>query len=116
MADNVSTPQHCPGYTDFKNLNVNVFHYGKVGILNSKLKIGYICLPIAALDENKVLNGDHRAYPIHNQLIYNTKLKLPNSYKGTTINMTSVLKQNRENLKKSQAIKPGPRALPAQVV
>ena len=31
MAENVSTPQHCPGYNDFKNLKVVVCKCSKCG-------------------------------------------------------------------------------------
>jgi CO dehydrogenase/acetyl-CoA synthase beta subunit len=31
MADNVSTPQHCPGYADFKNLKALVCKCSKCG-------------------------------------------------------------------------------------
>jgi len=31
MADNVSTPQHCPGYNDFKNLKVVICKCSKCG-------------------------------------------------------------------------------------
>jgi hypothetical protein len=32
MADNVTTPQHCPGYADFKNLKVITCKCTKCGI------------------------------------------------------------------------------------
>ena len=31
MADNVSTPQHCPGYNDFKNLKALICKCNKCG-------------------------------------------------------------------------------------
>jgi len=90
----------------YKNVDVNVFHYGKIGSIKEDVSVGDVCLPIAALDENKVINGDTRAYPIHNKLVFSKKsndlFKQSVGNKvihGITINTTSVLNQSFEVLR-----------------
>ncbi|AJF62060.1 TPA: hypothetical protein HA239_05635 [Candidatus Woesearchaeota archaeon] len=89
----------------FLGVDLNIFHFGKIGILNPDLKVGDICIPIAALDEMKVVKGDFRTYPIYNQLEFNKKVSgifrksiAEEVHAGTTINMTSVLKQSKSSL------------------
>ncbi len=93
-------------------INVNVFHYGKIGILNPDLEVGQTCLPHTSLDENKVLNNDPRKSPIHNQLTLETeeasrfvKLVGEEPYQGTTVNTISVLRQTRSSLQSCLAVK-----------
>ncbi|MBN2368192.1 hypothetical protein JXC34_04165 [Candidatus Woesearchaeota archaeon] len=91
----------------FSDITVNVFHYGKIGLLDPARKIGDICIPVAALDENKIIEGDCRAYPISNQLcldknfseLFASSVK-EKTYQGTTVNTISVLRQTRKALER----------------
>ncbi|MCM2326008.1 MAG: hypothetical protein NDI94_06095 [Candidatus Woesearchaeota archaeon] len=88
-------------------MDVHIFHFGKIGALRSDISIGDVCIPVSALDENKVMNGDKRAYPINNLLALDDGCRrsflkhIGKNFEGTTINMTTVLNQTRESLNKS---------------
>jgi len=91
----------------FNDCDVDLYHYGKVGILNNNLEVGDICVPIASLDENKVHASDIRPSPIHNSLVYDEDIS--NKFKsfigedfakGTTVNTISVLRQTHTMLRK----------------
>ncbi|MBI1970022.1 hypothetical protein HYS48_04980 [Candidatus Woesearchaeota archaeon] len=89
----------------FEGLDVEVFHYGKIGLLNSALAIGQVCVPISALDEKRIHGGDRRLSPIHNQLYLDeqtakrfAELVEQKPFTGTTVNTISVLGQTRKGL------------------
>ncbi len=92
------------------NVDVNVVHFGKVGVLNPSVNIGDVCLPSGALEETEVLRGDSRIVPMHNQLVLNERLQqvfveelgIPVVI-GKTVNTVSVLKQTRSGLEKCLA-------------
>ena len=105
QAKNILTQLYSMASSYFSGINLNIFHFGKIGILNPNLGIGDICVPIAALDEMKVVKGDFRTYTIHNELKFNKKIAEifrehigEEIYTGTTINMVSVLKQSKSTL------------------
>ena len=91
----------------YDHLDVNVVHFGKVGILNDQYGLGSLLLPMGALEETEVLRGDLRPVPIHNQLVLNAGLGqffvdavgVPHA-QGRTVNTVSVLKQTRSGLEK----------------
>lgn len=94
----------------FENLDVNVFHYGKIGLLNPNLDIGAICLPTGSLDENSLINDYISVLLINNQLAGSSdasemfrELAGEEVHTGITVNTTSVLNQRRDTLEKDLA-------------
>ena len=109
QARNVLSQAYLTINADFDGLDVNVFHYGKVGLLSPGAEVGQICIPTGALEEDRVIQGDCRMSPIHNQLdpmfdsetadFFRKMMDAEISY-GTTVNTTSVLKQTTETLQR----------------
>lgn len=99
--------------THFPGLNVHIFHYGKVGVLNPTWDIGCVCLPENALEENKVRQGDRRLTPVYNELLLNDAqcqrfhehVRQP-LFRGTTVNTVSVLEQTLESLEHLRETEP----------
>ncbi|MBU1201502.1 MAG: hypothetical protein KJ583_01865 [Nanoarchaeota archaeon] len=89
----------------FPDANINIFHYGKVGILNPDIQVEAICLPTGALSERKVIEGTPRIHPIYN-LLESDKMLMglfeeligEKAKSGTTTDSTAVLRQKRKNL------------------
>ncbi len=89
----------------FKGMDIAIYHYGKYGILNDRMNVGDICIPVSALEEREILTGYLRTYPIHNQLQGNHEfLNMPwTVHTGTTVNTTSVLEQRMSTLQKDKS-------------
>ncbi|MFH1401159.1 MAG: hypothetical protein ABIH41_06590 [Nanoarchaeota archaeon] len=89
----------------FPGADVNVFHYGKVGVLRDDVTDAHACVPRYALDANKIADGRLRRSEIPNELVspgdaaeaFAALVGGP-VYVGTTVNTTSVLKQTRSQL------------------
>lgn len=87
-----------------KEMDVRVFHYGKVGLLAENTRIGQIVTPTGSLDEKTVLAGRNQLYPIYNRLVdpelqeQFTALIGECPYQGASVNTVSVLQQRRFNL------------------
>ncbi len=86
-------------------VDINIFHYGKIGILNQHAEIGQIVVPTGAMEEHNLQRGVSKVFPIHNQLVSNlgvadrfTELVGQMPYEGITVNTISVLGQTRESL------------------
>lgn len=91
---------------EFKGVNVNVFHYGKVGVLNPEYNVGDVFVPTATISERAILKGrkDKRTSPIYNELSGDNaeaeifRKYVGTYYKGTAVNTTTVLRQTKKNL------------------
>ncbi len=94
--------------SDFRGLEeVNVFHYGKVGILKPGLEIGQIVVPVGSIDEEKILAGKGSIFPLDNELSGNSQNPLAGFFEryvgqkvatGVTVNTISVVGQTIEDL------------------
>ncbi|MFH1917252.1 MAG: hypothetical protein ABIJ21_08385 [Nanoarchaeota archaeon] len=93
----------------YRDVDVHVFHYGKVGILDEARSVGDICLPTAALDE-EVMWFDQSIFPMRNMLVQDPLMRdqftktAGEGYDGTTVNTISVLKQTRNGLSRAQEL------------
>ncbi len=96
-------------------MDIYVFHYGKVGLLNPQIETGQIVVPVGSLDEDKVLLGERKIFPLYNELSIDSQIsrnpkfaKLfrdllgQNVAEGVTVNTISVLGQTMENLLKDR--------------
>ncbi len=93
-----------------QRIEIYVFHYGKVGILNPEMQTGQIVVPIGSLDEDKVLSGERKIFPLYNELSLDGQVSrnpeiaqmfrrhLGSVAEGVTVNTISVLGQTVENL------------------
>ncbi len=87
-----------------KEMDVHVFHYGKVGLLAQETSVGQIVIPTGSLDEKTVLAGRNQFYPIYNKLVQPAlqeqfaSLVGERPYQGASVNTVSVLQQRRSNL------------------
>ncbi len=105
QAKNVLSRVYATANAYLPGTNMHVLHYGKIGLLNPFLDVGQVCVPHAALDENKAVDGDLRPSPIHNQLalhtpasrIFKETVGQPIA-RGMTINTVSVLQQTKTRL------------------
>lgn len=91
----------------FDDLVVNVFHYGKIGLLDDDLKVGDICIPAGAMEESQIHKGDDSVYPIRNQFVMNhgmyrrlCDLVGQEVSQGVTVNTISVIRQTKSGLRK----------------
>lgn len=89
----------------FSGIDINIYHYGRVGILNPEFAVGDFCIPTGALDEQKISEGRARVFPIYNRLAeegMNSFLEEKlgsNVHEGFTVNTISVLEQTQNQLK-----------------
>ncbi len=92
---------------DIDFVDLNVFHYGKIGALNHDptLKVGRICVPVSSLDESRIQKGRARKVPIENELAEETDAADVfrraigyDSFVGTTVNTVSVMQQTHKRL------------------
>ncbi|MFH1589820.1 MAG: hypothetical protein ABIB43_04605 [archaeon] len=93
--------------SEFPGIDINIFHYGKIGIIDKGYQVGRIYVPFAALDEKKILSGEVQDIPIYNQLIDDTSAWTifqneigEDALEGKTVNTVSVLRQMKKNLEK----------------
>ncbi len=94
--------------------SIMVFHYGKIGLLNPAFNIGQIVVPTGSLDEDKVLAGEKRVFPLYNELSANGGSRYPQVAElfrryarqevkeGITVNTISVLGQTIEDLERNR--------------
>lgn len=87
-----------------EGVDVHVFHYGKVGLLEEATSIGQLVVPNGSLDEKAVISGIVRPFPIYNKLLdpevheqFSTHVG-ETPYQGKSVNTTSVLQQRHANL------------------
>lgn len=84
--------------------NVNIFHYGKVGILNSDLDVGTVAIPSQAMDELKMKKGEVSIIDLNNRLAQDNEYSeifkgmVNPGFTGMTLNSNAVLRQKRANL------------------
>src|SRR3989338_3268851 len=87
-----------------KEMDVRVFHYGKVGLLADETEVGHIVVPNASLDEKSILAGKKYPFPIYNRLLdpdINPRFSAhigEQPYAGSSVNTISVLQQRISNL------------------
>jgi hypothetical protein len=93
-----------------RSVDINVFHYGKVGGIGHGLTLRDICVPTHVKDEENILLGRTEPHPLFNQLAFEGlereifqgafDEKTP---QGISVNTASVLAQTRENLQMDRA-------------
>ena len=94
-----------------KSIDINLLHYGKVGVLDPATNVGDIIIPTGAIDDEKLQYAIKRGqptpphYPIKNQLVTNPEARRifysaneGRIHTGLTVNTTSVPHQTREGL------------------
>ncbi len=90
---------------NFPDADINIFHYGKIGLLNIDLQVGDICIPTGALIEKKVVENNAAVHPIYNLLDIDKNIAGlleeivgEKVHRGLTVDTVSVLRQQRKNL------------------
>jgi hypothetical protein len=87
---------------------VNIFHYGKVGVLDSKANVGDVFVPTGFMDEKLLKDNLQTIYPINNQLLINPKATemlekyVGSFHEGSTLNTASILRQKRVVLEEAR--------------
>ena len=92
-----------------EGVDVHVFHYGKVGLLDEATSIGQLVVPNGSLDEKAVISGLVRPFPVYNRLLdasvaeqFSTYVA-QTPYVGKSVNTISVLQQRRSHLERAKA-------------